>query len=563
MSRLLYPPLSAAGTTSPFDECALQVARSGSLRIVSPYIGVGYLERLTGIAREWQLISDIEAWLSSLSLRARPRAWSFIREHIGRIHHCPSIHAKVVLSDSLAMLGSANLTSKGILGRTEMGILLDAPEMVLEMRQWFEGLWQQTASPIVDETNAFVLWLDEQATRASNARQRSALSAATQRVRSSLAKLETAPVSQPSGAPLPLAAVAQALLADEQRHYDSLEHALTATLDALAIDGFTLDDAIRYVRAGFPGGLVREIYLGLLRYTANHVRSVFAEDTVNRVVLSDGRFQQSTRESVPAVLARFDEFLVRLLTYFSFDAVRECPSEAQLEKDTGFPGRDQVILFAALLECGYLVLDDQPGSLPGYLLDATFEWSGRYKLFATAAQVWSVKLARRQLLHHAERVEPEYFAGDTFEPFGGLPDLYGRADPDDDEDDRELLKLDRMQRDSEAEQLVQTQQRRELFDSMLATILTRLFSGEELMVDRKGVLAARLSRETHFDENLLQLMLTGRLLQMPAVLVTPHFSNKFTSLPVALNPTMDWDDLVDFPKAKKVCADFLGMPGYR
>ena len=121
MSRLLYHPLSAAGTTSPFDECALQVARSGSLRIVSPYIGVGYLERLTGIAREWQLISDIEAWLSSLSLRARPRAWSFIREHIGRIHHCPSIHAKVVLSDSLAMLGSANLTSKGILGRTEMG----------------------------------------------------------------------------------------------------------------------------------------------------------------------------------------------------------------------------------------------------------------------------------------------------------------------------------------------------------------------------------------------------------------------------------------------------------
>lgn len=97
------------------------------------------------------------------------------------------------------------------------------------------------------------------------------------------------------------------------------------------------------------------------------------------------------------MLARFDEFLVRLLTYFSFDAVRECPSEAQLEKDTGFPGRDQVILFAALLECGYLVLDDQPGSLPGYLLDATFEWSGRYKLFATAAQVWSVKLARRQL----------------------------------------------------------------------------------------------------------------------------------------------------------------------
>ena len=98
MSQLIYHPLPAVSRTSPFDECAIKVAQSGAIRIVSPYIGVGYLERLIALSPEWHLISDVEAWLSSLSFRARPRAWAFIRANLQRIHHCPDIHAKVVLS---------------------------------------------------------------------------------------------------------------------------------------------------------------------------------------------------------------------------------------------------------------------------------------------------------------------------------------------------------------------------------------------------------------------------------------------------------------------------------
>lgn len=116
MSRLVYHNLSdATGQTSPFDAAALEVARTGHVSIVSPYVGVDYLRRIIQVSDGWRLISDVEAWLSSLSVNARPKAWLFIRENIERIHHCPAIHAKAIISQKLAMFGSANLTNMGML----------------------------------------------------------------------------------------------------------------------------------------------------------------------------------------------------------------------------------------------------------------------------------------------------------------------------------------------------------------------------------------------------------------------------------------------------------------
>lgn len=46
------------------------------VRIVSPYIGVAYLERIIGVSQEWRLVSDVQVWLAFLSTQARPRAWA-------------------------------------------------------------------------------------------------------------------------------------------------------------------------------------------------------------------------------------------------------------------------------------------------------------------------------------------------------------------------------------------------------------------------------------------------------------------------------------------------------
>jgi len=150
---------------SPFDKAVVKVASSGTIQIVSPYIGVTYFSRIIQLSTSWRLITDIEAWLSSLSAQARPNAWQFIRENISLIHHCPAIHAKAVIGEKTAFFGSANLTTTGILARTELGIFVDDLEMVTELRNWFDGLWTQTYSPATDETDAYINWLDEAARR--------------------------------------------------------------------------------------------------------------------------------------------------------------------------------------------------------------------------------------------------------------------------------------------------------------------------------------------------------------------------------------------------------------
>jgi PLD-like domain len=157
MTHLVYHNLSEkTNQTSPFDEAVLEVARCGAVDIVSPYIGVDYLFRVIQVSQGWRLITDIEAWLSSLSIRARPKAWLFIRKNLNSIHHCPAIHAKAVIGETRAMFGSANLTNAGILGRTELGILIDDAKMLAELNRWFATLWAQTNSPAVDEASAFI-----------------------------------------------------------------------------------------------------------------------------------------------------------------------------------------------------------------------------------------------------------------------------------------------------------------------------------------------------------------------------------------------------------------------
>lgn len=189
MSRLIYHSLAMPSADSPFDGAILQIAQQGSVKVVSPFIGISYLERVLSLAVDWVLISDVEAWLASLSIKARPRAWQFIRDNQDRIHHCAAIHAKTVIGESLALLGSANLTNTGILGRTELGILLDDPVQVAELNTWFDGLWQQTAAPLADETSAFVQWLDAEALAASGRHKFQSLSTPGKRVRARLVRI--------------------------------------------------------------------------------------------------------------------------------------------------------------------------------------------------------------------------------------------------------------------------------------------------------------------------------------------------------------------------------------
>jgi hypothetical protein len=160
VTQLIYHSPSSPTSLSPFDAAMLSVAEGRAIKITTPYVGLSYLKRLIGVSTEWRLISDVQAWLGSVNRTERSKAWSFIMEHISLIHHFPDLHAKTVISTHRGFLGSANLTASGILGRTEMGVLVEDEGGVRQMNLWFDELWAMSEPPSVEEGERLIQSLD-------------------------------------------------------------------------------------------------------------------------------------------------------------------------------------------------------------------------------------------------------------------------------------------------------------------------------------------------------------------------------------------------------------------
>lgn len=532
MGRLVYHNLSGlTGLNSPFDEAALEVARTGSVNIVSPYIGVNYLQRIIQISDGWRLISDIEAWLSSLPVRARPKAWEFIRENLDSIHHCPSIHAKAVISKTLAMFGSANLTNTGILGRTELGMLIDEPPLVAELCVWFDTLWEQTLPPIADEADAFVKWLDDEAARTPARREKFSLSASSKAIRARLTALPVIEKVVPVGHALDLGSVAQELVIKEHRYYDSLDQALEAAIHALTKGRFSFGEVVSAVRATFDSASIREVYFALLQHCANHVRTVFAENTINRLVLSDGLFGQSTHESIPKALAPFDSFLAKLVMHLDFYQYRELQNEEQIEMLTGIRGGEQVILISELIDCGFVDIEDVAGELPKYKLLGDFEWDGRYRLFETAMRSWLLKRNSSankplELSHSIEEDEDDNLAD-------GLASI-----PISNEKMQEAFaRLENI--------------RRGKIDKIIAHLLQKMFSGKKIVPGKSAIKA--VAREIGIGESLVKQVFSINQKSMPSIIVA------MPGKPISISSSLNWTELENYPMTQKACKKFLGI----
>lgn len=376
MAKLLFHRAGSV-QTSPFDEAIVAVAKGNLIKVVSPYIGLRYLQRLVLHSADWRLISDVQAWLSSLTPDARRLSAQFIEDNLQRIRHVPAVHAKTVIGPNAAYLGSANLTNAGILSRTEMGMLVDEPAMVSELHAWFDAMWLDAAAPVMAEVLAYARALDEQAAQHMGSAEPKALSFGGQRVRARLARLDSpagaidqgdlseqsnqgeggsfdgseasgaGQVRQPhqvtnaqadqSGLPEDLLAIVAARVvtspvprpvtltarpAGSARLANDLEGVVLELIETLAGRGFRLKELQQLVRASGVACRLASVYLELSRYCANLPRSVFALDTLNRLTCSGGVFRQSTALDLAAVLAPYDDFLETLVVHLSFDEAR-------------------------------------------------------------------------------------------------------------------------------------------------------------------------------------------------------------------------------------------------
>lgn len=152
-----HQPGEALGTVSPIDEAIDQMVRGQHVDIVCPYIGLPYLKRIIKQASSWKLLSDVEQWIVSQSENSRKKIYNFITMHPERVHHYRDLHAKVIIAEEKAVVGSANFTEKGITRRIEMCVLFQKTSEVAELRVWFDTLWQRCAPVDSDALARFIL----------------------------------------------------------------------------------------------------------------------------------------------------------------------------------------------------------------------------------------------------------------------------------------------------------------------------------------------------------------------------------------------------------------------
>ncbi len=155
-TNLVYHTLETAQNgTSPFDATIMEMVEANDLQITAPYLGLEYLERMIHECNSWQLITDIQAMLSTQSVAKREGFIEFIIANKAMIHHCKDLHAKVLIAGNRALVGSANFTDKGITKRVEMSVSFeDSPEVTV-LKSWFNLLWSQTACVEESDLQAF------------------------------------------------------------------------------------------------------------------------------------------------------------------------------------------------------------------------------------------------------------------------------------------------------------------------------------------------------------------------------------------------------------------------
>ncbi|MFC4249006.1 phospholipase D family protein [Natribaculum luteum] len=157
MSRLIYHSEGGyARAESSFDRAIRETADAESVRVVCPYISPSYLKTVLDPADEWRIVTDVEAWIGTFGGSTRDVIHELIATNRERIHHFPDVHAKAVLSDDSAVVGSANLTEKGVVGRTEMGVRFTDGAKVDELNRWFTRLWSESGPVDSEELDEFV-----------------------------------------------------------------------------------------------------------------------------------------------------------------------------------------------------------------------------------------------------------------------------------------------------------------------------------------------------------------------------------------------------------------------
>lgn len=127
---------------SRFDESVIKVCRNAHVLVACPYVSIDYMNRIVSMAASWRLVTDVEELLGGSPAHCRQEWTDFLVKNRQKIRDQHGLHAKVMVGNGKALIGSANFTTSGIQHLTEMSVLITESHGVNEVEKWISGLWK-------------------------------------------------------------------------------------------------------------------------------------------------------------------------------------------------------------------------------------------------------------------------------------------------------------------------------------------------------------------------------------------------------------------------------------
>ena len=399
--KLLYQSTTHSSQTSPFDDAIVQASKGNPIKIVSPYIGLGYLKRIIGISSSWKLISDLDEWLAAAPRNERPLIREFLDVNLDQVRHYSGVHAKTVIGPLAAYVGSANLTLRGLLSRVELGFRVETTEHLDELHRWFDDLWNQATFADMRNVQHVIDHLDLQPNRLDNEKVvtvgRSIRSTTARLVRLESTEAQKTKQVQEMNSKNSIPKLTKTEIHEAEEPIvqspktrakftgsDDIEE-LLRYIDIYATSGFSFRQALAHLRSRGVRITAVQLYFDILPLCANRVRSVFSIETVNRLIYTDGRFNQSNKQLLDKVQTPFDTFLRNIVRRLDFKESRPLELGKELVDNQEITQHEQKILIQSLLENNFLIQGD------GFRLNESWQWTSRFKLFNKSHHDWETK----------------------------------------------------------------------------------------------------------------------------------------------------------------------------
>jgi hypothetical protein len=130
-------------TVNPFDQAIEQVVHEEGLPIiVTPYFSLTVIQKIwSEISSILQLVTDLAEIRNNIRSENEFEAFAqMIKNNQLTLYDIPSLHAKIFVRGTKALIGSANFTNSGLGKNHEASILINDAQFTLEILKWIENL---------------------------------------------------------------------------------------------------------------------------------------------------------------------------------------------------------------------------------------------------------------------------------------------------------------------------------------------------------------------------------------------------------------------------------------